>query len=66
MKVMKFGGTSVGSAESIRTVVEIIRGQNEPLVAVFSALSGITNKLSECLELASGKNDRYISRFRGN
>ena len=61
MKVLKFGGTSVGSAESIRTVVEIIRGQDEPLVAVFSALSGITNMLTESLELASGKDDRYMS-----
>jgi bifunctional aspartokinase / homoserine dehydrogenase 1 len=61
MKVLKFGGTSVGSAESIRKVVEIIRGQDEPLVAVFSALSGITNMLTECLELAAGKNERYLS-----
>ncbi len=59
MKVMKFGGTSVGSAESIKTVLEIIRGQSERVVAVFSALSGITNKLSECLELASVKDDKY-------
>ncbi len=61
MKVLKFGGTSVGSVDSIRTVAEIIRGQDEPLVVVFSALSGVTNMLSECLELASAKNDRYIS-----
>ncbi|MFZ0472229.1 MAG: bifunctional aspartate kinase/homoserine dehydrogenase I [Bacteroidales bacterium] len=61
MKVLKFGGTSVGSADSIRTVVEIIRGQGEPLVAVFSAFSGITNMLTECLELASAKNDQYLS-----
>ncbi len=57
---MKFGGTSVGSAESLKTVVEIIRGQCEPVVAVFSAFSGITNKLSECLELASVKDDKYM------
>src|SRR5665647_3953511 len=61
MKVLKFGGTSVGSADSIRTVVEIIRSHDEPLVTVFSALSGITNMLTECLELASGKDDRYLS-----
>jgi aspartokinase/homoserine dehydrogenase 1 len=60
MKVLKFGGTSVGSADSIRAVVDIIRGQGKPLVAVFSALSGITNKLSECLELASVKDDKYM------
>lgn len=50
--VMKFGGTSVGSAESIRQVVEIVKasqGRN-PLVVV-SALSGITDML-----LASARN----------
>jgi len=61
MKVLKFGGTSVGSADSIRAVVEIIRRQDEPLVAVFSALAGITNKLTDCLKLASGKDDNYLS-----
>lgn len=61
MKVLKFGGTSVGSADSIKTVVEIIRECDEPLVAVFSAFSGITNMLTECLELASGRHDRYLA-----
>ena len=60
MKVLKFGGTSVGSADSIRTVIKIIKGQSEPLVAVFSALSDITNKLSDCLDLASRKDDKYL------
>lgn len=61
MKVLKFGGTSVGSADSIRNAVEIIRSQNEPVVAVFSALSGITNKLVDCLELASGNRNEYLA-----
>jgi len=60
MKVLKFGGTSVGSVESIRIVIEIIRGQSEPVVAIFSAFSGITNKLSDCLDLASRKDNKYL------
>ena len=46
MIVMKFGGTSVGSAEQIRRVEGIVRKQltKEPLVVV-SALSGVTDLL---------------------
>ncbi|MDE5643256.1 MAG: aspartate kinase, partial [Muribaculaceae bacterium] len=46
MKVLKFGGTSVGSAERIRAVAELIRngGCN---VVVLSAMSGTTNTLVE-------------------
>ncbi|QJD96407.1 bifunctional aspartate kinase/homoserine dehydrogenase I [Mucilaginibacter robiniae] len=50
MKVLKFGGTSVGSAESIRTVIDIIGQEREPgsgLVVVTSAMSGVTNLLAE-------------------
>jgi aspartate kinase len=52
MIVMKFGGTSVGDAERIRQVVEIVRGRLErrPVVVV-SAQGGVTNTL---IELAEG------------
>ena len=48
MIVMKFGGTSVGDAERIRQVVEIVRGRlaRRPVVVV-SAQSGVTNILIE-------------------
>ena len=42
---MKFGGTSVGSVESILNVKEIIERQEEPVIVVVSALGGITDKL---------------------
>ena len=42
---MKFGGTSVGSAESILNVKKIIERQTEPVIVVVSALGGITDKL---------------------
>ena len=52
MLVMKFGGTSVGSAESIRQVVRIIEGRKEQRpVVVVSAFSGTTDMLIE----AAGK-----------
>ncbi|MFN2313075.1 MAG: bifunctional aspartate kinase/homoserine dehydrogenase I, partial [Bacteroidales bacterium] len=59
MRVLKFGGTSVGNAESIRAVVEIIAARERPLVAVFSAFSGITNKLNSCLTMASERDSGY-------
>ena len=45
MIVLKFGGTSVGSANSIKQVVDIITKNNEPKVVVLSAVSGTTNAL---------------------
>ncbi len=59
MKVLKFGGTSVGNAESIEKVIEIIKLQDEQSVVVFSALSGVTNLLVECLDLAIRKDRNY-------
>ncbi|WP_303311878.1 aspartate kinase [Hymenobacter sp. BT730] len=44
MKVLKFGGTSVGTAERMRTVAELIHA-NEPRIVVLSAMSGTTNAL---------------------
>lgn len=46
MKVLKFGGTSVGSAERIRSVANLIN-DGEPKVVVLSAMSGTTNTLVE-------------------
>jgi aspartokinase/homoserine dehydrogenase 1 len=59
MKVLKFGGTSVGSAQSISTVVDILKKEDlskgAPVV-VLSAMSGVTNLLAEMAEnAATGK-----------
>jgi aspartokinase/homoserine dehydrogenase 1 len=59
MKVLKFGGTSVGSADSIKAVIQIISERERPLITVFSAFSGITNRLNECLRMASSKDSGY-------
>ncbi|MGA9980382.1 MAG: aspartate kinase [Candidatus Sulfotelmatobacter sp.] len=49
LRVVKFGGTSVGDASRIRKVVEIVRdaARESDLVVVVSAMSGVTNKLVE-------------------
>jgi aspartate kinase len=49
LRVVKFGGTSVGDAPRIRKVVEIVRdaARESDLVVVVSAMSGVTNKLVE-------------------
>lgn len=45
MNVLKFGGTSVGSAQNIRKVVEILAVTERPKIVVLSAMSGVTNLL---------------------
>ena len=47
MKVFKFGGTSVGSPENMRSVMNIITEDGEPKIVVLSAMSGTTNSLVE-------------------
>src|SRR3974377_1312732 len=44
MKILKFGGTSVGNADAIRSVAKIVSHEKSPLV-ICSAMSGITNLL---------------------
>ena len=47
MKVMKFGGTSVGKPERMFEIAKLITADDEPTIVVLSALSGTTNSLSE-------------------
>lgn len=55
MKIMKFGGTSVGKPERMHSVAQLITRENEPKIVVLSALSGTTNVLVSIGEaLASG------------
>ncbi len=60
MKVLKFGGTSVGSLDALKNVKLIIErefNKNEPLIVVCSAFSGITNSLLLAAEEALAQND---------
>jgi len=52
---MKFGGTSVGSPERIRSVAQLVTVTDEPLVIVLSAMSGTTNSLVEISEYLEKK-----------
>ncbi len=52
MKVLKFGGTSVGSAENIRRVRTIVESQEGDLIVVVSALGGITDKILNASKMA--------------
>ena len=60
MQVLKFGGSSVASAENINKVVEIVKSKiGTTTVVVVSALGGITDLLLQCANLAAGNNDSY-------
>jgi bifunctional aspartokinase / homoserine dehydrogenase 1 len=45
MKILKFGGTSVGSVENVRRIGEIVLKQPDKIVVVVSALGGVTDQL---------------------
>ncbi|NLN30136.1 MAG: bifunctional aspartate kinase/homoserine dehydrogenase I [Bacteroidales bacterium] len=59
MKVLKFGGSSLGTPESIRKVKEIIRRNSLPCIVVVSAFEGVTDHLSRIAELASHGKEEY-------
>lgn len=63
MKVLKFGGTSVGSVESILSLKKIVEGQNDTLVVVVSALGGITDKLIATAKMAVSGDKAYKTEF---
>ena len=63
MKVLKFGGTSVGSVDSILSLKKIVESQTEQVVVVVSALGGITDKLIYTSQLAVKGDDLYKTEF---
>ncbi len=58
MKVLKFGGTSVGSSENIRKVIETVKSAGKTAVVV-SAFSGITDQLIDTANLAAKSDKKY-------
>ena len=81
MKVLKFGGTSVGSAENIKKIKKIVQDQNDDVIVVVSALGGITDKIlvaainassgvgdfhSELTEIKNKHNEVIRELFNGN
>jgi len=65
MKVLKFGGTSVGSVKSILSLKRIVESEakRQPVIVVVSALSGITDKLISTSHLALNGDERYKDEF---
>ena len=60
---MKFGGTSVGSADSILSVKNIIEAAQEPVIVVVSALGGITDSLIATSKMAASGNAAYVDAY---
>lgn len=65
MKVLKFGGTSVGSVDSILCLKQIVEKESQqgPVIVVVSALGGITDKLIATSQLALRGDDRWEQEY---
>ena len=65
MKVMKFGGTSVGSVKSILSLKKIVEteARTQPVIVVVSALDGITDKLIATSQMAKQGDEHYREEF---
>ena len=65
MKVLKFGGTSVGSVKSILSLKKIVEAEarTQPVVVVVSALNGITDKLIAASQMAKNGDEHYREEF---
>lgn len=66
MKVMKFGGTSVGSPERMKSVASLITESGEPTFVVLSAMSGTTNSLVEISDYLYRKNPEGANEIINN
>ncbi len=64
MKVLKFGGTSVGSVDSIRQIQQIIARQADDCIVVVSALGGITDQLLRAAHLALENGEEYMEVYQ--
>ena len=67
MKVLKFGGTSVGSVKSILSLKNIVENEakSQPIIVVVSALGGITDKLLATSQLALKGDEMWKEEFKG-
>lgn len=63
MKVLKFGGTSVGTVDSLSSVKEIVEGCKEPVIVVVSALGGITDQLINTAKLAAQGDKSHMESY---
>ena len=63
MKVLKFGGTSVGSVKGLANVKRIVEAIDEEVIVVVSALGGLTDRLLLASKLASEGNEAYLAEY---
>ena len=63
MKIMKFGGTSVGSVDSIQKVKQIVESEKDSVIVVVSALGGITDQLIRTAAMATRGDIAYEAEF---
>ena len=63
MKVLKFGGTSVGTAASLANVKRIVESRDERVIVVVSALGGLTDKLISTARQASQGDVSYLQSY---
>lgn len=63
MKVLKFGGTSVGTEKSLTHVKRIVESEEEPVIVVVSALGGITDMLIATARMASKGDTSYLQNY---
>ena len=64
MKVLKFGGTSVGTAFALNNVRQIIESQTTPVIVVVSALGGVTDALIRTAHQASSGDMEYTQSYK--
>lgn len=64
MKVLKFGGTSVGTVESILQVKKIVEKSDEPVIVVVSALGGLTDRLISTAGMAASGDQEYHTEWQ--
>ncbi|HJX04223.1 MAG TPA: hypothetical protein VJ489_00225, partial [Thermoplasmata archaeon] len=61
MKVLKFGGTCLGSEDTLQRVSKVVRNEKEPRAVVVSAASGVTNQLKEFM--SKPRQEKEIDEF---
>ena len=64
MKILKFGGSSIGNVDRIRAVIDIIRqskNENTDIVVIASAMQGVTNKLIDVSKQAFRGDNEYVT-----
>ncbi|MDE6339356.1 MAG: bifunctional aspartate kinase/homoserine dehydrogenase I, partial [Muribaculaceae bacterium] len=65
LKVLKFGGTSVGTIDSLKNVKSIVEGFDSPAIVVVSALGGLTDKLISTAHMSAEGSDIYREEMVG-